>query len=108
VNLQIIGPPPRPDVAYRVARERAAEQQRAQHIAAIHTRADTTGIACPSCASGIYDSDYGYCPGCGFERTTNGHAILNQRSATTPTQRCGLCGIPWEHCYHGYQAQGRA
>jgi ribosomal protein L37E len=116
-QFRITGPPPRPDVAYRVARERAeaidasitqALQQRAQHQATIATRADTN-TACPGCGSGIYDAAYGYCPSCGFERVHNGHAILDQRSATptTPTPKCGHCGIPWEQCIHGYHAQGR-
>jgi len=107
IRFRITGPPARPDVAYRIARERAAAQQRAQHQATIDTRADTN-TACPSCGSGIYDAAYGYCPSCGFELSYNGHIVeLGQRSATTPTQRCGQCGIPWGECIHGYQAQGR-
>jgi len=48
-GFRITGPPPRPDVAYRIARERAeaidasitqALQQRAHRIASIDTRAD--------------------------------------------------------------------
>ena len=116
-GFRITGPPPRPDVAYRIARERAeaidasitqALQQRAHRIASIDTRADTN-TACPSCGSGIYDNDYGYCPTCGFERTRNGHAILDQRAAPTHTpQRCGMCGSTAcpECCLFGYQTQG--
>jgi ribosomal protein L37E len=111
-GLQIIGPPRRPNTAYRIARERAAEQQRAQpdtivSTSTTHTRADTN-TACPSCGSGIFDAAYGYCPSCGYERTNNGHAV-HQRSAaqTTPTQKCGICGIPWDQCLHGYHAHGR-
>jgi hypothetical protein len=108
-GLQIVGPAPRPDVAYALARERARQQERTQR-AIINTRADTS-TACPSCRSSIYDSDYGYCPSCGFERTNNGHA--NQRSATpthTPRPRCGMCGGTWgpNCCLFGVQAHGRA
>ena len=103
-GLQLVGP----YALYRPSAHQRHEQPApAQHQATIDTRADTN-TACPSCGSGIYDAAYGYCPSCGFELSYNGHIVeLGQRSATTPTQRCGQCGIPWGECIHGYQAQGR-
>jgi ribosomal protein L37E len=96
-SLAIYGLSPRPDAAYRVARDRARQPS-------IHTRADTTSIACPSCGSTIWDNDYGHCPSCGFERTRNGHAVLDQRSTNT---RCGMCGSwAWPNCrLYGLRAQ---
>jgi len=96
MELQIIGPPPRPDTLHRIACDRAAREERARQQAAIHAHADT-GTRCPSCGSGIWDGDYGYCPACGFERGHNGYA-LDQRSADT---RCGICGGPYKDCWHG-------
>jgi ribosomal protein L37E len=99
-GLQIIGPSPRPDVAYHAARVRAAHEQRVHQARAelravhVHTRADT-GIACPDCGSGIYDYSYGYCPACGYERSTrnNGNPVqLDQRN--THTHPCPTCQAP--------------
>jgi hypothetical protein len=106
-GLQIIGPPPRPDTLHRIACDRAAREERARQQTAINTRADT-GTRCPSCGSGIWDGDYGYCPACGYERGHNEYA-LDQRSAK-PTQtphRCGMCGGAWPNCcLFGWRAQG--
>jgi ribosomal protein L37E len=99
ISFAITGPKPPPGMQYRQARERALRE--------LQTRADTTRTACPDCGSGIYDADFGYCPSCGFERTTrnNVHPVqLDQRSADMP---CGVCGGPFRLCLHGYQAQGR-
>jgi ribosomal protein S27E len=104
MQFAIYGPPLRPDVAYHMARDRAGREQRARQQAPINTRADT-GTACPSCGSAIYDATYGYCPACGFERTNNGHAVLDQRSTNI---RCGMCGGAWPNCCrYGLRAQGR-
>jgi hypothetical protein len=51
----------------------------------VEARADTSTRPCPSCGSGIYDADYGYCPACGWERTAhNGHDVLGR---SQPPQR---------------------
>jgi len=79
---------------HRIACDRAAREERARQQAAIHARADT-GTRCPSCGSGIWDGEYGYCPACGYERGHNGHAVLDQRAKPTHTpQRCGCAGEP--------------
>jgi hypothetical protein len=81
-SIAIHGLSPRPDVLHRMAREKAAaasiEQALAEHRARARLahRADTS-TRCPSCDSSIYDGAYGYCPSCGFERTRNGHPVLD-------------------------------
>jgi hypothetical protein len=107
-GLQIIGPTPRPDVASQVARERAAAEQRAQHRPT-HTRADQFAPyqaepqPCHFCESGLYQGiPADGCPSCG-QIPHNGRDVLEVRSAL----RCGICGVPYKDCWHGWQAQGR-
>jgi hypothetical protein len=109
-GLQLIGPTRRPDVAYRIARERAVHQERAQHRPT-HTRANqSTGYRaaepqlCHYCESGLYQGiPAGPCPACGNQPPQNNGRILEVRSA----MRCAVCGVPYKDCWHGYQAQGR-
>jgi hypothetical protein len=91
---QIVGP-------HRPHRPSARHEQPTQPRAHIETRANTG--ACPSCGSGLWDNEVGYCPGCGHERTNNGHPIQLDQRADMP---CGVCGGPFKLCLHGYQAQG--
>ena len=105
-GFQITGPPPRPDMAHRVALDRGVRELRARR-AATDTRA--ASVACPDCGSTGYDSAFGYCDRCGYQPPRNSH-VLDQRStgvSHTPP-RCGMCGGPWpDCCIYGLKAQGR-
>jgi hypothetical protein len=96
MDAQLIGPAPRPDVAYRIARERADR-------ATINTRADQ--LPCAYCQSGLYPQlPPGPCPACGNEPPRNNGRVPEVRSA----MRCAICGVPYKNCRHGYQgAYGR-
>jgi hypothetical protein len=108
-SFTITGPRPPADVLYRQARERALRELQARGNDQ-HNQA-TTDKSCHFCSSGLYSVPAEGCQGCGNAgyAPRNGHT-LEQRSAVQldqrSTTRCGVCGIPWGTCLHGYQAQG--
>jgi hypothetical protein len=105
-SFQIIGPAPRPDVAYRASLTRSRREQRAQRQLQRELEIRAADL-CPNCGGPGYDGTY--CTLCGHEAAAvnNGHRVDQRSARRVHSGRCGHCGGSWPDCCHyGWAAQG--